>query len=112
MLVNAPRVWAGHGQRDGRDLVLCPLYEGGAVRGLGLIHVRFKAALDSRSRVRALKAVGRYEDLKCVVTEWDVSWDDSMLDSLPVQELLTSSPHELGERLHSAGDVLTAEAKG
>ncbi|MBL4847170.1 MAG: SIS domain-containing protein [Planctomycetes bacterium] len=96
-VVRAPRVWLGHGQRDGRALVLCPLYSEGQVTGLGLVHIRFKAELTQRVRVRALKAVGRYEDLKCAVTEWDLTWEDSYLDEFSSEELLTASPERIAE---------------
>lgn len=99
MVVRAPRVWLGHGQQDGRSLVLCPLYTAGRVSGIGLIHVRFKDELSLRVRVRALKAVGRYEDLKCAVTEWDLSWDDADLEAFRSEELLTASPERLAEAI-------------
>lgn len=99
LVVRAPRVWLGHGQRDGRSLVLCPLYTAGRVSGLGLVHVRFKEDLSLRVRVRALKAVGRYEDLKCAVTEWDLAWDDADLEGFRSEELLTASPERLAEQI-------------
>lgn len=98
-VVRSPRVWVGHGQRDGRALVLCPLYAEGRVAGLGLIHVEFKATLNRRARVRALKAVGRYEDLKCAVTEWDLPWDDAYLEGFSSEVLLTASAERLAEEI-------------
>ena len=98
-VVRSPRVWVGHGQRDGRALVLCPLYAGGRVAGLGLIHVLFKENLPRRARIRALKAVGRYEDLKCAVTEWDLPWDDAYLEEFSSEVLLTSSAERLAEQI-------------
>ncbi|MGE0712493.1 MAG: SIS domain-containing protein [Planctomycetota bacterium] len=103
LIVRRPRVWVGHGQRDGRCLLLCPLYGEGRIQGLGLVHVRFKGALERPTRVRALKALGRYEDLKCVVTEWDLPWDDALLDGLPSEELLTASPERLAEDIRARG---------
>jgi glucosamine--fructose-6-phosphate aminotransferase (isomerizing) len=101
-VVRSPRIWIGHGQRDGRCLLLCPLYGGAQVAGLGLVHVRFKADLDRRTRVRALRAIGRYEDLKCVVTEGDVAWDDAFLDDFASEELLTASAERLAESIGHA----------
>ena len=102
-MVRTPRVWVGRGRRDGRSLVLCPLYHEGLVSGLGLLHVRFREALDTRARVRALKAVGRYEDLKCAVTELDAAWSDTLLDRFGVEELLTASVDALAETLQGGG---------
>lgn len=89
-IVRAPRVWVGLGQRDGQQIVACPAYRKGVVSGLGLLHVSFKAEATTRERVRALRATGRYEDLRCAVTEHDVPWSDALLDSIPVSQLLTA----------------------
>ena len=48
---------------------------------------------------RALKAVGRYEDLRCAVTEYDVAWSDGLLNELDVETLLTRSAERLAEQL-------------
>src|SRR5262249_3985599 len=109
-LVTAPRVLVARGERDGHSLVMCPLYERGLVRGLGLLHVAFAPALTTRERVRALNAVGRYEDLRCAVTEVDVPWDERLLDPIPTDELLTAPVERLAERIvrlaRSAGEML------
>lgn len=104
MIVRAPRVWVGHGQRDGLPLVACPVYDKGVVAGLGLLHVTFKAAASVRERVRALRAAGRYEDLKCAVTEHDVAWSDALLEAVPVAVLLTAPIEALARELTGRGD--------
>jgi hypothetical protein len=98
-IVRAPRVYVGHGQSDGRSLLICPLYRGGVMDGLALLHVAFRKDLDAAGRVRALRAVGRYEDLKCAVTEWDVAWSDGLLEALSLEELLADSVEKLAETL-------------
>jgi glucosamine--fructose-6-phosphate aminotransferase (isomerizing) len=114
-LVTAPRVHICRGERDKRALVMCPLYERGIVRGLGLLHVEFVDTLATRERVRALKATGRYEDLKCSVTEVDVPWDDRLLDPIVLGDLLTLPFERIAEQIvrvaKSAGEVPTAAAK-
>jgi glucosamine--fructose-6-phosphate aminotransferase (isomerizing) len=108
-LVTAPRVLVGRGERDKRSLVMCPLYERGVVRGLGLLHVEFAPTLAVRERARALKATGRYEDVRCAVTEVDVAWDDRHLEPIAVDELLTAPVERLAERIvavaKSGGDA-------
>ncbi|MBX3468274.1 MAG: SIS domain-containing protein [Planctomycetes bacterium] len=103
-IVRAPRVWVGLGQRDGQPLVACPGYDEGVVRGLGLLHVAFKVGASTRERVRALRAAGRYEDLKCAVTEHDVPWGDALLDAVPVAALLTAPLEALARELAGRGD--------
>ena len=109
MVVRSPRVWVGHGKRDGRSLLLVPLYDQGQVSGLGLVHVRFKTEVDQRTRVRALKAVGRYEDLKCTVQEMDLDWDDALLGDFQLEELLTESAERLGEAIRARAEVAAGE---
>jgi glucosamine--fructose-6-phosphate aminotransferase (isomerizing) len=101
-LVSAPRVQTGRGLRDGRSLVMCPLHDRGIVTGLALVHVTFASALATRERARALRASGRYEDLRCLVTEVDVAWDDRLLDAVSVLDLLTEPVERLAERILSA----------
>jgi glucosamine--fructose-6-phosphate aminotransferase (isomerizing) len=110
-LLTAPRIHVCRGERDKRSLIMCPLYEQGVVRGLGLLHVDFVDTLATRERVRALRATGRYEDLRCAVTEVDVPWDDRLLDPVPVAELLTLPVDRLAEQLirvaKSAGEAVS-----
>jgi glucosamine--fructose-6-phosphate aminotransferase (isomerizing) len=105
-IVRVPRLWVGHGQRDGRSLVLCPLYAEGRVAGLSLFHVQFKSDCDTKTRVSALRAVGRYEDLKCAITEWDTAWDDALLDSIPIETLLTAPVERLAEGIQGSDKPL------
>src|SRR5581483_12198062 len=109
----APRVLVCRGERDKRALIMCPLYERGVVRGLGLLHVDFVDSLATRERVRALKATGRYEDLRCSVTEVDVAWDDRLLDPISVSDLLTTPVERLAEQIvkvaKTAGEVAPAK---
>lgn len=99
MIVRAPRVWVGLGQRDGQPLVACPVYKKGVVTGMGLLHVAFKPCASTRERVRALRAAGRYEDLKCAVTELDVAWSDTLLDPVSLPLLLTAAIEALAREL-------------
>ncbi|MCA8921221.1 MAG: SIS domain-containing protein [Planctomycetes bacterium] len=98
-IVRSPCVWVGLGRRDGRPLLACPLYRDGLLAELGLVHLKVKRELPLRERVRALRATGRHEDLRCIVTENDVAWSDSLLEQFEPLELLTGSIEELSSRL-------------
>lgn len=111
-IVRAPRVWIGLGQRDGAPLVVVPIYRQGVVAGLGLLHVAWKKEVTTRERVRALRAAGRYEDLRCAVTEHDVPWSDALLDQLPLHDLLTASVERLARSLTGKEDVGSLVASG
>ena len=49
------------------------------------------SGVETIQRVRALRATGRYEDLKCSVTEHDVAWADGLLDAIPLPLLLSAA---------------------
>jgi len=98
-IARSPCVWVGLGRRDGRSLLACPLYRDGLLAELALVHLVIKAELPLRDRVRALRATGRHEDLRCIVTENDVPWADRLLECCTPLELLTGSLEELAQRL-------------
>ncbi|MEZ6187044.1 MAG: SIS domain-containing protein [Planctomycetota bacterium] len=104
MISRSPCVWVGLGRRDGRPLLACPLYRDGLLAELGLIHLKVKRELPLRDRVRALRATGRIEDLRCIVTENDVAWSDGLLERFEPLELLTGSLEALSAQLVAAGD--------
>ncbi len=102
-VVTRRQLWLGVGKRDGRDLVILPLVADGTIDGLLLLHVRFVADASLGEKVDALKNLGaRYEELRCAVTEWDTEWDESLLEDLPVRDLLALSPEELARSICKA----------
>ena len=99
MVVSAPRVTFGRGVSDGRCLVIAPLFEAGRVSGLGLLHVAFRDDLDPRERAQALRLAGRFEDVRALVTEQGRRWQNTLLMSLAVEDLLTLAPAALASAM-------------
>lgn len=101
-VVSAPRVHIGLGAVDGRTLVITPLFDEGLITGLGLLHVLFRNDLSTRDRVQSLRIAGRYEDVRAMVTESQPEWNDSLLETVSVHELLGLDPVSLSQRLMKA----------
>ncbi|MDF1666074.1 MAG: SIS domain-containing protein, partial [Planctomycetota bacterium] len=98
-VVSAPRVHIGLGAVDGRTLVITPLFDEGLITGLGLLHVLFREDLSTRDRVQSLRIAGRYEDVRAMVTESNPAWNDALLETVSVHELLGLDPVRLSQRL-------------
>lgn len=78
------------GLDDGRTGVMVPEAKGAQVTGLTLLHARFAERLSPAAAKDVLRAYqGRYQALVDAVTEAHPAFDDAVLGSVPVIELLT-----------------------
>jgi glutamine---fructose-6-phosphate transaminase (isomerizing) len=83
-------LYVGLGRVDGRPLVIIPLIRGGeGVSGLLLVHVDFNPALTAADKVEILG--DRYRDIRNLVNEYNIHWDDAYLGELPIEILLGES---------------------
>lgn len=98
-VVSAPRVYIGAGASDGRTILILPLNDNGSLTGLALIHVKLREQVVNDDRVQALKLAGRYEDVRALVTEHHPVWEDSWLDEISVNDLLTLDQFHLADRI-------------
>ncbi|MEA2171138.1 MAG: hypothetical protein QOF76_4438, partial [Solirubrobacteraceae bacterium] len=90
------------GGRDGRSLILVPEVTGGAVTGMTLLHVDAVDALPLEETKTLLVAYrGRYAALADAVTETEPAFDDDVLVSIPLLELLTAPVYVLARRWNS-----------
>ncbi len=95
-------VTAVRGRRDGRTLVLVPEVKHNETVGLTLLHVRFAEHLPADVMRAVLQGYqGRYGALKDAVTETEPAFDDTVLATLPVVDLLTEPVYVLAERWRS-----------
>jgi glucosamine--fructose-6-phosphate aminotransferase (isomerizing) len=84
--------------RDGRTLVIVPEVKHNQTVGLTLLHVRFADRLGPDVMRAVLQGYqGRYGALQDAVTESEPTFDDSVLGTLPVVELLTEPVYVLSE---------------
>jgi glutamine---fructose-6-phosphate transaminase (isomerizing) len=87
------------GRRDGRTLVIVPEVKHNETIGLTLLHVRFAEHLAPDAMRAVLQGYqGRYGALKDAVTETEPTFDDALLATIPVIDLLTEPVYVLAER--------------
>ncbi|MCX5839286.1 MAG: SIS domain-containing protein [Deltaproteobacteria bacterium] len=86
-IVASGRIYVGQGKSDGASVVIIPLLgEGEQVRNLLLIHVTFNEALSVRERKELLGE--RANDIRNLIHEYNLAWDDRCLGEIPLGVLL------------------------
>jgi glucosamine--fructose-6-phosphate aminotransferase (isomerizing) len=81
------RAYVGQGKSDGAPVVIVPLLgEEERVRHLLLIHVTFNEALSVRERKELLGE--RANDIRNLIQEYNLAWDDRCLGGIPLGVLL------------------------
>ncbi|MCX5821184.1 MAG: SIS domain-containing protein [Deltaproteobacteria bacterium] len=86
-IVASGRIYVGQGKSDGASVVIIPLLgEGEQVRNLLLIHVTFNEALSVRERKELLGE--RANDIRNLIQEYNLAWDDRCLGEIPLGVLL------------------------
>jgi len=86
-IVASGRAYVGQGKSDGAPVVIVPLLgEEERVRHLLLIHVTFNEALSVRERKELLGE--RANDIRNLIQEYNLAWDDSCLGEIPLAVLL------------------------
>ena len=92
-------VTVGRGGRDRRTLVLVPEVKDNQPTGMTLLHVRFADQLPAETMRTVLSGYrNRYAAISDAVTEVEPSFDDALLGTLPVIDVLTVPVHVLAER--------------
>jgi glucosamine--fructose-6-phosphate aminotransferase (isomerizing) len=107
IIVREGNVYIGKGRKDDRSILVIPLLssspsKAGSVEHLLLLHISFKENVPLTQKIRALG--GKYEHIKNIVQENSVSWDDTLLEAVPTDELFGRSAEKVGE-------FIVAEAK-
>jgi glucosamine--fructose-6-phosphate aminotransferase (isomerizing) len=86
-IVASGRAYVGQGKSDGAPIVIVPLLgEEERVRHLLLIHVTFNEALSVRERKELLGE--RANDIRNLIQEYNLAWDDRCLGGIPLGVLL------------------------
>ena len=86
-IVASGQIYVGQGKSDGASVVIVPLPgEEERVRHLLLIHVTFNEALSVRERKELLG--GRTNDIRNLIQEYNLAWDDRCLGEIPLGVLL------------------------
>jgi glucosamine--fructose-6-phosphate aminotransferase (isomerizing) len=100
IIVREGNVYIGKGRKDDRSILVIPLLSSspssaGSVEHLLLLHINFKASVPLKQRIRALG--GKYEHIKNIVQENSVGWDDTLLETVPIEEVFGRSAEKIGE---------------
>jgi glucosamine--fructose-6-phosphate aminotransferase (isomerizing) len=86
-IVASGKIYAGQGKSDGTSVVIVPFQgEDERVRHLLLVHVTFNEALSVRERRELLGS--RANDIRDLIQEVNLPWDDRLLTEIPVAALL------------------------
>jgi glucosamine--fructose-6-phosphate aminotransferase (isomerizing) len=99
-IVSTGHVYIGRGKSDGASIVIIPLLgENNFVSNLLLIHVDYNELLSLREKREVLGY--RYNDIRNLVNEYNIVWDDQYLAKIPLAELLSEPVEELAGRIRS-----------
>ncbi len=86
-IVASGHIYVGQGKSDGAPLVILPLLGGDdLIRHLLLIHVSFNEALSVGERKEIMG--GRVNDIRDLIQEYNLPWDDRELEKVAVATLL------------------------
>jgi glucosamine--fructose-6-phosphate aminotransferase (isomerizing) len=86
-IVSMGQMYIGYGKSDGASIVIVPLFgEGAGIGNLLLLHVDFQEGLSLRERKEVLGY--RFSDIRNLVNEYNLSWDDRYLENIPLGTLL------------------------
>jgi len=91
------------GRSDGRELIMVPEVKANQVTGVSLLHVRFVPLLSAADARKVLEGYGpnRYSAFVDAVTETTPQFDDAVLSTIPVVDLLTQPVNFLADRWRS-----------
>ena len=85
-IVSMGQVYIGKGKTDGAPIVIIPLKAGGEfINRLLLLHVDYRETLPLPEKKKALGY--RYNDIRNLVNEYNIVWNDSYLEKFSVADL-------------------------
>jgi len=103
-IVSTGHIYVGRGKSDGASIVILPLL--GARTGVGnllLIHVEFSDILSVKEKKEVLGY--QFNDIRNLIDEYNLPWDDCYLESIPTAMLLGEPPEFI------AGEIKKSLAK-
>jgi glucosamine--fructose-6-phosphate aminotransferase (isomerizing) len=104
IIVRQGNVYIGKGRKDERSILVIPILttsdnSPNRIEYLLLLHVSFKQKVLLEAKVKALG--GKYEHVKNIVQENSITWQDSDLELLEIDELFGRSAEKIGEFIAS-----------
>jgi len=97
-IVSTGHVYIGKGKADGASIVIVPLKTGSEfVSNLLLLHVEYNERLPINRKKEVLGY--RYNDIRNLVNEYNVAWDDNYLEKIPLADLFSEPVEILAGRI-------------
>jgi glucosamine--fructose-6-phosphate aminotransferase (isomerizing) len=97
-IVSTGHVYVGKGKADGASIVILPLRgKNDYVSNLLLLHVDYNELLPLREKKKVLGY--RYNDIRNLVNEYNINWDDGYLETIPLADLFSEPVEILAGRI-------------
>jgi glucosamine--fructose-6-phosphate aminotransferase (isomerizing) len=105
IIVSRGNVYIGKGRKDDRSILVIPVLtasetDPNRIEYLLLLHVSFKENIALETKIKALG--GKYENIKNIVLENSIAWQDHFLDLVQTDELFGRSAEKIGEFIVSS----------
>ena len=104
IIVRQGNVYIGKGRKDDRSILIIPLISKDPARpntieNLLLLNISFKEQVSTDTKKKALG--GKFEHITNIVQENSITWQDSHLDLVAIDELFGRSAEKIGEQIIS-----------
>jgi len=97
-IVSTGHVYIGKGKADGASIVILPILgENEFVSNLLLLHVDYNELLSISKKKEVLGY--RYNDIRNLVNEYNIVWDDNYLEKIPLADLFSEPVDVLAGRI-------------
>ncbi len=100
IILRQGNVYIGKGRKDGRSILVIPAISSfssapNVIEHLLLLNISFKRDIPLPVKIKALG--GKYENIKNIVQENNIIWDDKFLESVEIEELFGKSAEKIAE---------------
>ena len=104
IIVRQGNVYIGKGRKDDRSILVIPIISASVekpniIENLLLLNIGFKKEIALPVKTKALG--GKYEHIKSIIQENSVTWQDSYLDLVPMEDLFGLSAEKVSELILS-----------
>ena len=97
-IVSTGHVYIGRGKSDGASIAVLPLLEeNNFISGLLLIHINYNELLPLREKKEVLGY--RYNDIRNLVNEYNLPWEDCYLESFSLESLFSEPIEVIAEKI-------------
>ncbi len=95
-------VYIGKGRKDGRSILIIPAISDQSSRShlieyLLLLNIGFRTGVSLTDKIKALG--GKYTHIRNIVQENSITWDDQLLEMIPMEDLFGRSAEKIGEHI-------------